>query len=59
MGTMICIQCSMRALLKDEAPPSFDETPEEHMKKHHPDMAFNQKERKELERLLSEKFKEK
>lgn len=54
----VCIQCSMRAMLKDETPPTFTETMEEHMRRVHPDPQATQAERRELERLLAEKFKE-
>jgi hypothetical protein len=53
----MCIQCAMRAMLKDEPPPLFDETPEEHQRLFHPDLAATQRERRDLERLLHEKLK--
>ncbi|MCK1671081.1 hypothetical protein [Bradyrhizobium sp. 150] len=48
----------MRAMLKDETPPTFDETIEEHMRRVHPDPQATQAERYELERQLAEKLKE-
>ena len=56
MPTM-CIQCSMRAMLNDEPSPTFDETPEQHQRRVHPDLAATQIERRELERKLAEKLK--
>ena len=47
----------MRALLKDEPPPSFEETPEEHQRRVHPDLAITQRERQELEKQLVEKLR--
>lgn len=55
---LMCIQCSMRAMLKDEPSPTFDETLEEHMRRVHPDPVATQAERRELARKLVEKFKE-
>ena len=57
MPTM-CIQCAMRAMLKDEPTPMFDETPEEHQRRAHPDLAATQIERQELVRQLTEKLEE-
>jgi hypothetical protein len=53
----VCIQCSMRALLNDEPPPWFDETPEQHQRRVHPDLAATQIERRELEKRLAEKLR--
>ena len=55
MPTM-CIQCAMRAMLNDEPSPTFDETPEQHQRRVHPDLTATQIERRELERQLAEKF---
>jgi hypothetical protein len=55
-GPLICIQCSMLALLNDEKPPTFDETLEEHIKRCHPDGAATKAERIELERKLIAKM---
>jgi hypothetical protein len=54
---IVCIQCSMRALLDDQPSPAFDETLEAHMARCHPDPVATQQERKELERRLAERFK--
>lgn len=53
---MVCIQCSMRALLDDLPVPHFDETAEEHLRRCHPDLAETKRERRELERRLAEKL---
>jgi hypothetical protein len=42
----------MKALLEGKAIPSFDETPEEHLRRCHPDPAETARERAELERRL-------
>ena len=55
MPTM-CIQCAMRALLKDQPSPVFNEEPAEHRRLFHPDQAATQRERRELELLLAEKL---
>ena len=57
MKTLICLQCSMKAMLAGEkTPPSFDETAEEHMRKYHPDPDRTQAERSVLEKKLLLKF---
>jgi hypothetical protein len=49
----VCIQCSMRALVNNESKaPVFDETPEEHVKRMHPDPIETLRERKALEDAL-------
>lgn len=53
--TTMCIQCAMRAILNDEAPPVFDETPEQHQRRVHPDLAATQAERREILGQLAEK----
>lgn len=52
MPTM-CIQCAMRALIDQVAPPVFDETPEAHQQRVHPDLAVTLRERAEMERALA------
>lgn len=52
----LCIQCSMKAMLAGEPTPSFDETPEEHMRRLHPDPEAVARERKELDQLLAQKL---
>jgi len=54
--TTVCIQCAMRAMLNDEPPAAFEETPEEHQRRVHPDLAATQRERGELERALAAKI---
>jgi hypothetical protein len=53
---MVCIQCSMRAMLADQPSPTFDETLEAHMTRCHPDPVATKREREELERKLAEKL---
>jgi len=55
MPTM-CIQCAMRAMLKDQPSPVFDEEPADHQRLFHADLAETQRERRELELLLAEKL---
>lgn len=50
---LICIQCSMKAMVEHQPPPSFDETTEEHRLRVHPDPVETQRERRELEAKLS------
>ena len=45
---LACIHCSMKALLDGKPSPVFDETPEEHMARAHPDMEATIRERAEL-----------
>jgi hypothetical protein len=52
----MCIQCAMRAMLNDEQPPLFDETPEDHRSRVHPDPAETTRERLVLEEQLAEKL---
>lgn len=47
-----CIQCSLRAMVAGEPAPYFDETPEEHMARVHPDLDATQRERRELEAAI-------
>lgn len=53
----LCIQCALRALLNDRAPEVFDEEPEEHQRRVHPDPEGTQRERRELERELTKKLR--
>ena len=48
----------MRAMLNNEPPPMFNETPEEHQRRVHPDLIATQDERPVLERQLDQKIKE-
>lgn len=52
----LCVQCAMRAILEDRKPPVFEETPEEHARRVHPDQEETQHEREELERRLVQHF---
>jgi hypothetical protein len=58
---LICMQCVMRHVVEaleagrdPAAPPSFEETPDEHMAAHHPDQAVVAAERRDLERRIAE-----
>lgn len=54
---MLCIQCAMKAMLDGKEAPTFpDETPEQHMAKHHPDPVAAKLERTELEKRLADKI---
>jgi hypothetical protein len=53
----ICVQCAMEAALKGEPCPSFDEEPDEHGRRVHPDPVKTQARRNELERLVVERFR--
>lgn len=48
----LCIQCALKAVVNGEQPQVFDEEPEEHAAKYHPDPVAVQRERVELERKL-------
>ena len=50
---LACIHCGMRALLAGEPPPFFDESPEAHMARCHPDMRATVRERAQMERELA------
>jgi uncharacterized short protein YbdD (DUF466 family) len=47
----------MKALLAGKPAPSFDETMDEHMRKHHPDLEALKRERAELTEKLEAKLK--
>lgn len=49
----VCIQCAMRALLAGEPPPAFEETPEAHLARVHPDLDATRRERRTLEAALA------
>lgn len=50
----ICIQCAMKAMLAGEPPPApFNETPEAHLARLHPDPIATKAERKVLEAALA------
>jgi DNA-binding CsgD family transcriptional regulator len=46
----------MRALLNDEPPSVFEETPQQHQQRVHPDLAATHREREILERQLGLKM---
>lgn len=49
---MICVQCSMKALIDGEALPVFEGSHEDHLRKYHPDPVKTLQERIELEKVL-------
>jgi len=53
---IVCIQCSLRALLDDKPPPKFGGTMEEHMAKYHPDPVVTKRERVAMEKEYEERF---
>lgn len=54
----ICVQCALRAFCEDIPAPIFDETPEEHRAKYHPDPESTRIEREMLERRASVKLRD-
>lgn len=52
----VCISCAIRALLHDEPSPVFDETPEAHQRRVHPNLQETLRERRDLERALQAKL---
>jgi hypothetical protein len=46
---LMCLQCAMRAIVEGKAPETFDESPEAHLARVHPDAVACQAERIELE----------
>lgn len=55
MTPLVCLQCSMKAMLAGEPAPVFDETPEAHMLRCHPDPYQTYRERQMLEQQLYER----
>lgn len=45
---LVCLHCAMKALVEGEPPPMFEQTVEEHMASHHPDLRALLEERKAL-----------
>jgi hypothetical protein len=45
----VCIQCAMRALVRGDPPPVFDEEPAAHQQRVHPDLRATARERRALE----------
>jgi hypothetical protein len=56
MATM-CFQCAMKAIIEHRAVVRYDEEPEEHRKRVHPDQIATDRERKLLEHLLIERIR--
>ena len=54
----VCIQCSLRALVRGERSPVFDESPEAHQQRVHPDLIATQRERRELEAQLTARLEQ-
>lgn len=58
---IMCMHCALKAYVNDDPPESAvfpNETPEEHLATHHPDMAAVAKERIELEAKADVKLRE-
>lgn len=55
---VICIQCSLRALVDGKPAPWFNETIEEHMAKHHTDPQVTRAERIDLEQKAAELYRQ-
>ena len=53
---VFCLHCGMKALLEGRAPATFDETPEEHMARCHPDREACEREREKFGAELEERF---
>lgn len=52
----LCIQCSLKAMLNYEPIPTFEETPEEHQRRVHPDPEATRRERDEMGKELSRRL---
>lgn len=50
----LCVQCSLRAFVEGRASVMFDEDPEEHRARFHPDPEETRRERVELERIAAQ-----
>jgi len=48
----VCVQCALRALVAGEPAPVWDEEPEVHQQRMHPDLEATARERRELEAIL-------
>lgn len=46
---LVCIQCSMRAMVDGKDPPTFEETVEAHMARLHSDPVATARERQQME----------
>ncbi len=49
---LICVNCTLRAIVEGREPPKFDHSPEEHLRLYHPDPYAATRERRDLEREL-------
>jgi hypothetical protein len=54
---LVCMQCTLRALVNNQPPPVFNESITDHMVRMHPDPEATQRERIELERRLTEQLR--
>lgn len=52
----VCLLCSMRAMLAEEPTPLFEETPEQHLVRVHPDFEATVVERADVEKKLLAKL---
>jgi hypothetical protein len=46
--SLICVQCALKSLLEHQTPTPFDETPEEHLARVHPNPEVTRLEREQL-----------
>jgi hypothetical protein len=51
---LVCIECALRAVVEGKDPPRFNESPEEHMRRVHPDGGAQGADRAKLERAAME-----
>lgn len=49
---LLCVNCALQAMLENRPPPRFDESPEEHLRRVHPDPHVARQERIDMEREL-------
>lgn len=50
---LMCLHCAMRAIAAGQAPQTFDESPEAHIARMHPDPAACIAERRQLEEQVN------
>lgn len=55
---MVCLQCTLKAILEGQTPQWIEDTPEEHMRKVHPDPELTQMERVRLEAQYRQRLQE-
>lgn len=48
MTPLVCIQCALKALVEGQPPPRFNETPDAHLARVHPNARLSIEERQEL-----------